>query len=130
MARHTGKKLRLGDLQLRILQVLWQRGAASVADVHQVLSEQSPFAYTTIATMLTKMEARRLVTHEAEGRRFIYKAAVDADAVSGSMISEVLDGFFAGSLSSMVHHLLETREVDVDELRRLERLLAERRKRS
>lgn len=129
MAKKAGKKLKLGDLQLRIMQVLWQRGAASVAEVHQALCEQSPFAYTTIATMLTKMEARGLVRHELEGRRFIYRAAVDADAVSGRMLADVLDGFFAGSVSNMVHHLLETREVDIEELRRLERLLAERRKR-
>ncbi len=52
---------RLGDLQLQILQLLWARGEASVAHVHEALGGNARFAYTTVATMLRKMEARALV---------------------------------------------------------------------
>jgi BlaI family penicillinase repressor len=117
---------RLGDLQLRILKILWDRAEASVADVHAALSRQR-LAYTTIATMLRKMETRGLVAHRAEGRTFLYRAAVAAGHVSQGMADHVLDRVFEGSLAGMVSHLLETREVSAEELAELQRLIAQRR---
>ena len=57
---------RLGDLQLRIMQVLWESGPTTVAEVQGKL-EGEPLAYTTVATMLRKMEARQLVRHRPAG---------------------------------------------------------------
>src|SRR5262245_23985396 len=121
---------RLGDLQLRIMKVLWEREAASVADVHEALGPHSGLAYTTVATMLRKMEGRGLVTHLSEGRRFIYRSAVAPDVVTRSMANDVLERLFEGRLADMLHHLLSTREVSRDELRELERLIRERKKQS
>ena len=118
---------RLGDLQLRILKVLWRLGPASVAEVHTQLGPERS-AYTTVATMLRKMEARRLVRHREEGRKFIYEAAVTADEVSRSSTADLLDRLFEGSLSEAVGHLLETREVTREELDALERLIQERKR--
>jgi BlaI family penicillinase repressor len=120
---------RLGDLQLKIMKVLWERAEATVADVHAALAGEHDLAYTTIATMLRKMEARDLVTHRAEGRSFVYRAAVGADAVSRGMADHLIDRLFEGSLTAAVNHLLTTREVSRAELSKLERLIAARKKR-
>jgi BlaI family transcriptional regulator, penicillinase repressor len=121
---------RLGDLQLRILQILWERGEATVADVHKALGGHSRFAYTTIATMLRKMEGRDLVSHREEGRLFVYKARVAAQAVSRDIADHWVERLFGGSLTHAVNHLLTTREVSAEELRELERLIAERKRKS
>lgn len=99
-----------------------------MAEIHTAVGK-SDLAYTTIATMLRKMEARNLVKHRAEGRAFIYRAAVGADAITRSMSEHLLDRLFAGSLADMVCHLLDAREIAPDELAKIERLVAERRKR-
>jgi predicted transcriptional regulator len=123
------KTHRLGDLQLRIMKVLWERGEAAVSEVLDALDDtDASLAYTTIATMLRKMEARGLVSHRAEGRSFIYRAKVAADDVSRSMANHLVDRLFEGSLLDAVNHLLSSREVSPDELRQLEKLIAERRK--
>lgn len=119
---------RLGDLQLQIMQVLWNRGACTVAEVQADLTGE-PLAYTTIATMLRKMEERGLVKHDEQQRKFLYEAAVTADAVTRSMATDLVDRLFAGSLSDAVSHLLETRDVSADELSRLESLIKQRKKR-
>ncbi|MCZ6793135.1 MAG: BlaI/MecI/CopY family transcriptional regulator [Planctomycetota bacterium] len=121
------KKYRLGDLQLEIMKILWGR-AASVSDVHAALGEHR-LAYTTVATMLRKMETRGLVKHRTSGRRFIYRATVPEEAVTRSMTDDVLDRVFEGNLADMVSHLLTTREVSREELSELERLIARRKKR-
>ncbi len=119
---------RLGDLQLQIMQALWERTEATVADVHQTLGAGRDLAYTTVATMLRKMEARGLVSHRLAGRSFVYRALVAADAVTRGMSDHLLDRLFEGSLAAMVAHLLTTREVSRAELSRLEKLIAERKK--
>lgn len=120
---------RLGDLQLKIMKILWERGEAAVADVFEGVAKESDLAYTTISTMLRKMEARGLITHRVEGRTFLYRAKIDAEAVSRSMADQLVDRMFEGSLAAAVNHLLETRDVSRDELTRLEELIAQRKKR-
>jgi predicted transcriptional regulator len=124
---HTKPIHRIGDLQLRILRVLWDRGEASVADVLAALDGKH--AYTTIATMLRKMEDRGLVRHREAGRKFIYAAAVTSDDVSQGLADRFIDRLYAGSLAGAVSHLLETRDVDPAELDELERLVQEHRQR-
>jgi predicted transcriptional regulator len=119
---------RLGDLQLKIMKVLWQRGECMVSDVYADISKERDLAYTTIATMLRKMEARGLVSHRADGRTFIYRAAIDEHAVTSNMSDHLIDRLFEGSLSDLVCHLLETREVTRDELAKIEKVIAQRKK--
>lgn len=118
-------RFRLGDLQLKILRVLWEKGAACVADVHAVLGKDK-FAYTTIATMLRKMESRGLVSHRTENRRFVYSAAVSESQVARSAASDFVERLFSGSLSAAVCHLLETCDVTPEELEELEKLIGQR----
>jgi BlaI family transcriptional regulator, penicillinase repressor len=125
--RKNQTNYRLGDLQLRIMRILWDLGSASVAQVHEALGGE--LAYTTVATMLHKMEDRGLVGHKEQDRRFIYRAAVPGDEVVRSMADNLVDRLFEGSLSDAIHHLLETREISREELTRLESLIQERKKR-
>ena len=85
-------------------------------------------AYTTVATMLRKMEARGLVRHREEGRRFVYTAAVTEATVAQHMANDFVDRVFGGSLSDAVCHLLEHRDVSRQELERLEQLIRKRKK--
>ncbi len=117
----------LGDLQLRILRVLWSRGPSSVAEVQRRLRGKA-LAYTTVATMLRKMEGRRLVRHREEGRRYIYEAAVDEEEMQRRMADDLVDRVFGGSLPEAVSHLLRTREVSARELDRLEQMVRERKR--
>jgi BlaI family transcriptional regulator, penicillinase repressor len=119
---------RLGDLQLRILKILWARQEATVTEVQEALDGGADLAYTTVATMLRKMEARGLATHREEGRSFVYQAKVGESEVSRGMTDHLMDRLFAGSLAEAVSHLLTTREVSREELRQLEKLIADHKK--
>ncbi len=121
------KVYRLGDLQLKIMKVLWRRTEpTTVAEVHEALSDEGKLAYTTIATMLRKMEARGLVRHRVEDRKFFYRAAVQAEEITRNISAHFLDRLFEGSLADMLAHLLTTQEISREELARLEELIAKR----
>lgn len=119
---------RLGELQLSIMKVLWDRQSANVSEVQKALRPAKDLAYTTVATMLRKMEDKGLVTHETQDRSYIYKAAVQEDSVSKSMAGDLLDKLFEGNLAGMVSHLLTARDVSADELEALEKLIQSKKK--
>ncbi|MEM6990741.1 MAG: BlaI/MecI/CopY family transcriptional regulator [Myxococcota bacterium] len=105
----------LGKLQHAIMRVLWDQGEGTVADVHRAL-ESRGLAPTTIATMLRKMEAKGVVLHRTEGRRFIYRATVTEDAVKRSMVADLTERLFGGDAAAFANHLIEAHDVDADEL--------------
>ncbi len=120
------KVFKLGEMQLRIMKILWERAETDVGDIHQALSTEGSRAYTTIATMLRKMEARGLVRHRVEDRKFLYRAAVQEGEVARNLSADLLERLFEGSLADMVAHLLTTGQVSREELDRLEKLIRER----
>lgn len=117
----------LGGLQHAIMRVLWDRGEASVAEVHKTLQGERDRALTTIATMLSKMERKGVVRHRVDGRQYVYRAAVSEEEVRRTMVGDLLDMLFAGNASALVGHLLQEGEIERDELERLRELVARRR---
>lgn len=112
---------RIGDLQFAILEVLWHRGAAVVAEVHADLLIERGLAMTTIATMLRKMEDKGLVESHKEGRALSYRASVTREEISRSLVGDLLSRLFAGDPRELVQHLVREGELDVaalDDLRR------------
>ena len=118
MGKHS-----LGDLQLAIMRVLWERGEGSVMDVYHALLEERGLAPTTIATMLTKMEKKGVLHHRTEGRRYIYTPQVSEGQVRRTMVSELRDRLFGGDTGALVSHLIAEHEVDAEELERLRTLI-------
>ena len=116
-------KHRLGDLQHAIMRVLWREGEAPVAEVHKALEPERGLAPTTIATMLKKMEEKGVVTHRAEGRRYLYRPTVTEAAVRRTMVGEMTERLFRGDVAALVSHLLAEHEVDPDELDELRALI-------
>ena len=122
------KPLRLGDLQVAILRVLWDEGEATVARVTEALAGKRR-APTTIATMLTKMERRGLVAHRVDGRQFVYRAALSEQEVTHTLVADLTARLFEGDVSALVGHLLSSEEIERDELVRLRALIVERERR-
>ena len=122
-----GKKHHLADLQMAIMQVLWNRGEATVGEVREaLLRSKRPLAYTTVGTMLAKMERNGHVAHRAQGRANIYRPLVKKEQVSRSMTGDLLDRLFGGDVADMVCHLLDECDVSPEELARLKRLIRQK----
>ena len=115
--------VQLGKLQLAIMRVLWESGEGTVTEVHRSLEPSHGLAPTTIATMLKKMEAKGVVAHRSEGRRFIYRATVSEEAVTRSMVADLTERLFGGNAAALAAHLLEDHAVDASELDDLRRLI-------
>ena len=115
--------LRLGDLQLAILRVLWTEGEATAVRVHEVVAAERSSSASTIATMLGKMETRGLVTHRKEGRRFIFSALVAEDQARRSMVRDVTSRMFGGDVRQLLRHLVREDEIGENDLEAISEML-------
>lgn len=117
------QKYQLARLQLAIMQVLWDNEEATVAVVRDALEDDRPLAYTTVATMLTKMERNGQVAHRTEGRVHIYRPVLQRESVSQSMVTDLVGRLFRDDVTEMVSHLLDGCDVSREELARLKMLI-------
>jgi predicted transcriptional regulator len=91
--------------------------------VQDSLDLERPLAYSTVATVISRMQQKGLITHRAEGRVFHYQPTVSEDGVGSSMVGELVERIFGGSPSELVSHLLESDQVDAGELKRIKELV-------
>jgi len=116
----------LSDLQLALMRILWDRGLATAAEVHEALHDRG-LAPTTVATLLTRLEKRGLVSHSARGRSFVYRADVSEHEVRRSMLAKLTEFFFAGDPAALVSHLTGGARLDAQQLQEARGLIAARR---
>ncbi len=112
---------KLSRLELRILEALWKQGAASVREVQESLPEKGRPAYTTVQTMLTRLEAKDAVRRTKKiSNAHIYEAAITRGATQRRLVDELL-GFFGGRAAPLMSHLIESGQLtlkDVEEARK------------
>ena len=120
------EKIKLDDLQLRIMQVLWSKGEAGVRDIQEHLKrkEDRELAITTLNTVLQRLYKRGIVNYRKEGRQYIYRAEVTEKETQSSMASSLINKLFKGKSSVLVNHLLESSAFDSDELEELKQKIA------
>jgi predicted transcriptional regulator len=119
----------LGERELDVMQVLWKQGDATVADVQRGLAAGGvTLAYTSVQTMLNRLEAKGMVTRAHDERAHVYRAAAPEPSVVGSQIGRLADRFFKGSLERLATHLVES-DLAPEELDRLSAMIEAQRAR-
>jgi predicted transcriptional regulator len=117
----------LTEAELRLMDVLWDRGAATVAEVADALPKDLDLAYNTVLTTLRILEEKGYVTHTKsdEGRAFRYEPVVGRQEASRKAVRYLVSRFFRDSPELLVLNLLENEELGAAELRRIRKLIAE-----
>lgn len=117
MARQ--RSVTLTDGETRLMHVLWDRGAATVAEVLRALAAKSRPSYTAVQTLLRILETKGYVAHEKQGRRFVYRALVARTDARREALRHLLSRLFDDSPSLLVLNVLEDEHIDAAELARL-----------
>jgi BlaI family penicillinase repressor len=109
----------LTELQLAILRVIWDKGEATVQDIWEALHKDRGLAQTTVATMLSRLERRGVVTRRAQARQYHYKAAVTEQEVQHSMVGELTERLFDGDVTALVQHLLSGEDISPGDIAKI-----------
>jgi predicted transcriptional regulator len=115
----------LTDLQLAIVRILWAKGECSVLEVQEGLASTRKLAQTTVATLLTRLEKRGVVSHRTAGRQFVYRAMVTESEVRRSMVGDLTESLFQGRSSELIGHVISERKIGPAELGEIKRIIAE-----
>ena len=113
------------DAELRILRVLWQRGASTVRDVHESLAAERDTGYTTVLKLMQIMAEKGLVHRDESARQHVYVAAASEVDTQRQIVDGLLQRAFEGSAKNLVLHALATQRVSRDELAEIRALLDE-----
>jgi predicted transcriptional regulator len=122
------KSPELTPAELRLMNIIWQKGRATVAEVAAALPKDLPLAYNTVLTTMRILEDKGYLRHAKakDGRAFVYLAKVDRMAATRNAVRHLLGRFFGGSPESLVLNLLEDETLGEAELRKIRQLLKER----
>jgi len=126
MRKFDRPEIRLGRMELQIMKVVWELGEATVHDVKDVLSRGRKPAYSTVLTMMRKLEGKGYLEHEVDGRTYVYSPTITRRQVSHSMLGDLLDRLFDGSPELLVSSLIEQKRISAKELREIRKLIRER----
>ncbi|CAN5917309.1 BlaI/MecI/CopY family transcriptional regulator [soil metagenome] len=107
----------LGERELDVMTVLWQRSSGTVAEVQEALS--ATLAYTTVLTMLRNLEAKGFVRREEEGRAHRYFPKVKQRAEQRRALRRLIDTLFLGSPEALLSQLVDDHALSPAELRRI-----------
>jgi predicted transcriptional regulator len=111
------------DGELEILQVLWERGPATLGEICGALRDARPVATTTVATMLKVMLDKGLVSRSRAVRSSTWSARVSQNAAATGLVERLLDRVFDGSAQQLVAHLLESKRLSQRDRAELQQLL-------
>ncbi len=128
MAKNKISEIRLGRLELQIMTVVWEKGSATVHDVKDTLSRGKKPAYSTILTMMRKLEAKGYLKHDVDDRTYVYRSTISQQAVRYGVLGDIVDRLFEGSTSLLLNSLVEQNRISKKELREVQKLINERAK--
>ena len=117
------KSATLTEAELRIMNVLWEKGAGTVHDVLQALPEKPALAYNSVLTIIRILEAKGYLKHVKENRAHVYMPKIDRKDATRFEVSHLVNRFFGNSHENLLLNILEEQSIDADELSRLRQLL-------
>lgn len=119
----TVKYIKPTESELEILQVLWEKGTASVRDVHEELARTKEVGYTTTLKLMQIMFEKGLVKRDATFKTHIYEPLVSRDKTQKHLLNKMIDTLFGGSPTQLVLQALGNHKASSQELEEIQQLL-------
>jgi BlaI family penicillinase repressor len=117
------KEKPLGNLELKVMSVVWDLQKATVREVKNALPGRKPLAYTTVLSVMQVLEKKGFLRHEPLDRRYVYHPMVSREEVVKSNIKHLANRLFDGSAELLVVNVLESQDLRPEELKRLKQLI-------
>ena len=114
---------KLSPLELRIMSELWSRGPCSIRDIHEAVAKRERPAYTTVQTMVYRLEAKGALRRTRKiGNAHVFEATTTRAAVQARLMRELL-GLFGGSARPVMAHLVEMGKISHEDIEDAQKLL-------
>lgn len=119
MSKHTKPT----DSELEILNILWQKGACTVREVHEELEKKKEAGYTTTLKLMQIMLEKKLLRRNATSKSHVYEAAISQEETQGALLKRMIENVFNGSASDLVMQALGNHKANATELEKIKTYL-------
>ena len=119
---------KMGQVQLRIMQLLWRMKRATARELTEELNKSEQIAHSTVQTLLRQLEAKGSVAHEKQRRTFYFYPLVKEEKVKKSAASALIHNVFGGNVGGLVSYLLENEKISSAELAEIRKLIDQKKK--
>jgi BlaI family penicillinase repressor len=119
----TEKPIKTTEKELEILQIIWEKGAVSVKEVHEALGGDEANGYTTILKLLQIMNEKGLVTRQKSGKLHLYKAVPSLEKTRQQLLDKMIRTVFRGSAKQLVMSALGNKQSSREELKEIKKYL-------
>lgn len=116
---------RISEAEHAVMEVLWEEQPLTATEVAERASPERGWSVHTVKTLLSRLLAKGAITHEAEGRRFLYSPAIERDSYVGRESERLVDRLFGGRVTPLIAQLAERRSLTPQDIAELEALLKE-----
>ncbi len=113
------KKTPLSPLENTVMNVIWERGTATVDEVRVVLERSRPIKDSTVRTILRRLEQKGYVSHAVDGRTYVYSPKVASRSVATDAVRGIIDRFCDGSIENLLVGMVDDELVSADKLKQL-----------
>jgi len=119
------KPLMLYRAELRVMKIIWEKKEATVREVKDAMAKGRDVPYTTVATMLQKLERKGFLTYEIKDRTYVYRPLVERHEVSVGMLQDFIDRLFDGSPELLINTLFQSQNLSQQEMQHLKQMIAD-----
>ena len=113
------------ESELEILQILWEKGACTVREVHEILTKNKEAGYTTTLKLMQIMHEKNLVQRDTTAKTHVYKALASQQKTQQQLLSKLINNAFSGSAASLVMQALGNHKSSHDEIEAIKKYLDE-----
>ncbi len=118
----------LGELQKAIMETVWALGEATAREVQERLSQKRPLAYTSVLSIMQRLEKAGWLQHRTDQRTYVYQPAFSRDQESDRSLRRFIDRVFHGNSQLVIQHLIEQGDLSEEDLLALQKLIRQKRK--
>jgi BlaI family transcriptional regulator, penicillinase repressor len=126
MKHNQGELPKPTEGELELLRVLWDKGSATVRELHDAVIEVRPLGYTSVLKILQIMTDKGLVERTEAGRAHIYRAAATQEETQNQMLRDLSERLFSGSAAQLAMHALAMEPASAEELEEIRNLIQQR----
>jgi BlaI family penicillinase repressor len=115
------------ELENDVMQAVWKIAPCTVEAVHEIVSRKHKLKEASTRTLLRRLERKGYLTHESDGRAYVYRAAEPARSIAARAVKQIIDRFCRGSVEELVSGMVESKVLSEREMAQLEKFVRSRR---
>ena len=117
------KQVKPTPSELEILSILWDRKAATVREVHEVINARKPTGYTTVLKTMQIMREKGLVERDDANKAHVFRAVEAQKETQKNLVTDLIEKVFRGSALKLVQHALEAKPASPEELKKIRKMI-------